>query len=170
MCNRIVFGDELPDQSPSMARVRLNAWLTPPSNPCPLHVASRWVPCCPDLLLGVLEIVQVTQRGLNLQAGFVCCRQPQVSSGKLAMLDLARALPPWYRQRALADLDRLIAHLEGSTPSPRQTRKRRAAAAKRAGRSGAPEDHLVLLRRSRQVLLAAQSSAVRVSEPDAKVA
>jgi hypothetical protein len=83
------------------------------------------------------------------------------------MLDLARALPPWYRQRALADLDRLIAHLEGSTSSPLQTPKRRGVAAKR--RSGAPEDHLALLRRSRQVLLAAQSSAARVSEPDAKV-
>jgi hypothetical protein len=34
------------------------------------------------------------------------------------MLDLARALPPWYRQRVLADLDRLIAHLEGGTPPP----------------------------------------------------
>ena len=87
------------------------------------------------------------------------------------MLDFARALPPWYRQRALADLDRLIAQLGSSTPLPLQTRKRRAAAAKRAGRSGAPEDRLVLLRRSRQVLLAAQSLAVRVSsEPDTKVA
>jgi hypothetical protein len=86
------------------------------------------------------------------------------------MLDFARALPPWYRQRALADLDRLIAHLEGSTPSPLQTRKCRGAAAKRAGRSGALEDRLVLLRRSRQVLLAAQASAARVSEPNAKVA
>ncbi len=86
------------------------------------------------------------------------------------MLDLARALPPWYRQRALADLDQLIAQLEGSTPSPLPTRQRRAAAVKRAGRSGAPEDRLVLLRRSRQVLLAAQASAARVSEPNAKVA
>jgi hypothetical protein len=73
------------------------------------------------------------------------------------MLDLARALPPWYRQRALADLDRLIAQLEGSTSPPRQPRKPRAAVAKRAGRSGAPEGRLVLLRRSRQVLLAAQA-------------
>jgi hypothetical protein len=73
------------------------------------------------------------------------------------MLDLARALPPWYRQRALADLDRLIAQLEGSTPSPLQTRKTRTAVAKRAGRSGVPEGRLVLLRQSRQVLLAAQA-------------
>lgn len=73
------------------------------------------------------------------------------------MLDLARALPLWYRQRALADLDRLIAQLEGSAPSPLQTREPRAAVAKRAGRSGAPEGRLVLLRRSRQVLLAAQA-------------
>jgi hypothetical protein len=77
------------------------------------------------------------------------------------MLDLARALPPWYRQRALADLNRLIALLEGSTPSPRPTRKPRAAVAKRAGRLGVPEGRLVLLRRSRQMLLAAQSSAAR---------
>jgi hypothetical protein len=77
------------------------------------------------------------------------------------MLDLARALPPWYRQRALADLDRLIAQLEGGMPSPRPTRKPQAAAAKRAGRLGVPEGRLVLLRRSRQVLLAAQSSAAR---------
>ena len=68
------------------------------------------------------------------------------------MLDLARALPPWYWQR-----DRLIAQLEGSTSLPRQPRKPRAAVAKRAGRSGAPEGRLVLLRRSRQVLLAAQA-------------
>jgi hypothetical protein len=73
------------------------------------------------------------------------------------MLDLARALPPWYRQRALADLDRLIAQLEGSAPSPRPTRKLRAAVAQRAGRGGVPDGRLVLLRRSRQVLLAAQS-------------
>jgi hypothetical protein len=86
------------------------------------------------------------------------------------MLDLARALPPWYRQRALADLDRLIAQLEGSTPSPLPTRKPRAAAAKRAGRSDAPEDCLVLLRRSRQVLLAAQSAAAGVGGPDANAA
>jgi hypothetical protein len=77
------------------------------------------------------------------------------------MLDLARALPPWYRQRALADLDRLIAQLEGGTPSPRQARKPRAAVAKRAGRPGVPEGRLVLLRQSRQVLLAAQSSVGR---------
>jgi hypothetical protein len=86
------------------------------------------------------------------------------------MLDLARALPPWYQQRALADLDQLIAQLEGSTPSPLPTRKRRAAAAKRMGMSGAPEDRLILLRRSRQMLLAAQSSAARVSQLDTKFA
>ena len=81
------------------------------------------------------------------------------------MLDLARALPPWYRQRALADLDRLLAQLEDSTPSsPRQTRQRRAAAAQQAARSAAPEDRLILLRHGRQVLLAAQS------EPEAKAA
>jgi hypothetical protein len=73
------------------------------------------------------------------------------------MLDLARALPPWYRQRALADLDRLIAQLEGSTSLPRQPRKPPAAGAERAGRSDASEGRLVLLRRSRQVLLAAQA-------------
>ena len=84
------------------------------------------------------------------------------------MLDLARALPPWYRQRALADLDRLIAHLEGGT-SPLQTRTQTAAAAC-AARSGALEERLVLLRRSRQVLLAAQSSAAHVSEPGAEAA
>jgi hypothetical protein len=84
------------------------------------------------------------------------------------MLDLARALPAWYRQRALTDLDRLIARLEVSTPSPLETQKRQAAAAMRAGRSGTPDDRLVLLRQSRQVLLAAQSSAARVSGPDAK--
>jgi hypothetical protein len=78
------------------------------------------------------------------------------------MLDFARALPSWYRQRALADLDRLLAQLEGSTSLPRQTRKPRAAGAQRAGRSDAPEGRLVLLRRSRQVLLAAQASAARV--------
>jgi hypothetical protein len=82
------------------------------------------------------------------------------------MLDLARALPPWYRRRALADLERLIAQLEGSTSSPSSTPKRRAAAAQRMGRSGAPEDRLVLLRRSRQVLLAAQGSAARASQID----
>ena len=86
------------------------------------------------------------------------------------MLDLARVLPPWYRQRALADLDRLIAHLEGSASSPLQTRQRRAAAAERAGRSGAPDDRLILLRRSRQMLLAAQSSAAHVSQLDTKFA
>jgi hypothetical protein len=68
------------------------------------------------------------------------------------MPDLARALPPCYWQR-----DRLIAQLEGSTSLPRQPRKPRAAGATRAGRSGAPEGRLVLLRRSRQVLLAAQA-------------
>jgi hypothetical protein len=86
------------------------------------------------------------------------------------MLDLARALPPWYRQRALADLDQLIAQLESSTPSPLSTRKRRAAAVKRAEMSGAPEDHLILLRRSRQILLAAQSSAARVRQVDTEAA
>ena len=73
------------------------------------------------------------------------------------MLDLARALPPWYRQRALADLDRLIAHLEDDTPP--QTCQRKNAPAVRAGMSDARDDRLALLRRSRQVLLAAQSSA-----------
>ena len=73
------------------------------------------------------------------------------------MLDLARALPPWYRQRALADLDRLIAHLEDGTPP--QTPKRKKAAAARAGMSEAMDDRLALLRRSRHVLLAAQASA-----------
>ncbi len=73
------------------------------------------------------------------------------------MLDLARALPPWYRQRALADLDRLIAHLEDGTPP--QTRQRKNAPAARAGMSDAMDDRLALLRRSRQVLLAAQASA-----------
>lgn len=83
------------------------------------------------------------------------------------MLDLARSLPPWYRQRALADLERLIAQLEGSTSSPSSTPKRRAAAAQSMGRSGsAPDDRLVLLRRSRQVLLAAQGSPARVSQMD----
>ena len=83
--------------------------------------------------------------------------------GKLVMLDFARSLPPWYRRRALADLERLIAQLEGSTSSPPSTRKRKAAAVQSRGRSGAPEDRLVLLRRSRQVLLAAQGSAARGS-------
>jgi hypothetical protein len=82
------------------------------------------------------------------------------------MLDLARSLPPWYRRRALADLERLIAQLEGSTSSPSSTRMRRAAAAQNMGRSGAPEDRLVLLRRSRQVLLATQGPAARVNQID----
>ena len=73
------------------------------------------------------------------------------------MLDFARALPPWYRQRALADLDRLIAHLEDGTPP--QTRKRKKATAACAGMSDARDERLALLHRSRQVLLAAQASA-----------
>ena len=73
------------------------------------------------------------------------------------MLDLARALPPWYRQRALADLDQLIAHLEDGTPP--QTRQRKKATAARAGMSEAMNDCLALLRQSRQVLLTAQASA-----------
>ncbi len=77
------------------------------------------------------------------------------------MLDLARALPPWYRQRALADLDRLIAHLEDGTPPP--TRQRKKASAARAGMSEAMDERLALLRQSRQVLLAAQASAAPVN-------
>jgi hypothetical protein len=77
----------------------------------------------------------------------------------LPVLDLARALPPWYRQRALTDLDRLIARLEGSTPSVLQPWKGGPVATRREGRLGTSQDHLVLLRRSRQVLLDAESLA-----------
>ncbi len=77
------------------------------------------------------------------------------------MLDLVRALPPWYRQRALADLDRLIAQLEDSTlPHPRT---RKAATAARTGRPSAMDARLALLHQSRQVLLAAQSSTTHVN-------
>jgi hypothetical protein len=70
------------------------------------------------------------------------------------MLDLARALPPWYRQRALADLDRLIKQLEGSAPSPRPTRKPRAAVAQHARRPGVPDGRLVPLHSDYDGLLA----------------
>jgi hypothetical protein len=72
-------------------------------------------------------------------------------------------LPPGYRQRALADLDRLIAHLEGDAPPQLQTPKREAVpaqATKHAGRMrpSPVADRLVLLRRSRQFLLAGRLS------------
>lgn len=73
------------------------------------------------------------------------------------MLDFMLDLPASYRARVLGNLDRLIAHLEGSAPS--STCERKTASATRAARSAAGDKHLVLLRRNRQVLLTAQSPA-----------
>jgi hypothetical protein len=72
-------------------------------------------------------------------------------------------LPPGYRRRALADLDRLIARLEEDAPPQLQTPSHGPAPAQGAGRAGRTRpcpavDRLALLRRSRQFLLAGRLS------------
>ena len=71
-------------------------------------------------------------------------------------MPLLLELPPGYRQRALADLDRLIARLEDGGGAPPQR-----------CRPAVDPDHLALLRRTRQFLLAGRLARERDGQPPA---
>ena len=68
-------------------------------------------------------------------------------------------LPPWYRRRALDDLERLIKHAEAELRRHLATVERSAAAGRKPcpARAGLrlAERHLAVLRHSRELLLLA---------------
>jgi hypothetical protein len=69
-------------------------------------------------------------------------------------------LPSWYRRRALADLDQLIAQAEGRLRQHHLFVERLAAAGKRTSRQArllqVTRDRLALLHQSRKVLLSGE--------------
>ena len=73
------------------------------------------------------------------------------------MPHIASELPPWYRRRALADLDGLIARAENDARQRRLALERSMATGEgatcRRARLRFATDRLALLRRSRECLL-----------------
>ena len=73
------------------------------------------------------------------------------------MPHIASELPPWYRRRALADLDGLIAQAESDARRRLLALERSVAAgggpSRRRARLRFATDRLALLRRSREYLL-----------------